>query len=81
MALTGYELQAHFTRFDEGYLTLLALHLGAALLFLTVLFVHFYLAVVVIRGALAGMIHGWIGRAGAERFHPCAPALQKPEQG
>ena len=80
MALTGWELQHGYTRFDEGYLTLLTVHGGSAALFLGVLAVHFYLAVIGVRGALNGMVRGWVGRAGARRLHPLAPAFSAPER-
>jgi len=79
MAVTGYEMRHHFTRFDDGYLTLLAAHLGAAWAFLAVVGVHFYLAVVGVRGALGGMIHGRVGRSGAQRLHPDADALKRAD--
>lgn len=78
MAMTGYELEHHVSRFDPGYLTLLGLHLAAAGLFLTVLAVHFYLAVVGVRGALGGMVHGTVGRQGAHRLHSEARAEKEP---
>jgi formate dehydrogenase subunit gamma len=77
MAVTGWELQHHFTRFDDGFLTLLAAHLGAAAVFVVVLGIHFYLAVIAVRGALGGMVHGSIGRQGALRYHPEADILHR----
>ena len=77
MAVTGWELQYRYTRFDDGYLTLLAIHLGAAALFVAVLAIHFYLAVIAVRGALGGMIHGRIGRQGALRYHSLADELRR----
>lgn len=73
MAVSGYELAYHFSRFDPGYLTLLALHLAAAAVFLSMLVVHVYMAVVAFRGTLGGMIHGRLGRQAAARFHSQAP--------
>jgi formate dehydrogenase subunit gamma len=77
MALTGWELQYHFTRFDDGYLTLLAIHLGAAAAFVAVLGIHIYLGVIAVRGALGGMVHGKIGKQGALRYHPDAELLRR----
>ncbi len=78
MALTGYELQHGYSRFDEGYLTVLTVHLVSAALFLWVLTVHIYLAVIGMRGALRGMVRGWVGRSQAARLHPFAEALAAP---
>lgn len=78
MAVSGWQLAYNFTVFDTGYLTLLTLHLAAAAVFLCVLTGHVYLAVVMFRGALAGMIHGRIGRQAAVRFHSQAAALHAP---
>lgn len=75
MALTG-RMMLDFSRMDDGYLTLLSLHLAAAVVFLSVLGVHFYLAVIGVRGALGGMVFGYVGRQGAARLHPLARALR-----
>jgi formate dehydrogenase subunit gamma len=80
MAVTGYRLQSSYTPLDPGYATLLVVHLLAAMGFLAVLAVHVYLATVGVRGALGGMIHGRIGRQGAQRLHPLAEALKAPQE-
>ncbi|HKI98972.1 MAG TPA: cytochrome b/b6 domain-containing protein [bacterium] len=76
MAVSGLELQYRFSRMDDGYVTLLVLHLIAAAGFLCALTVHVYLAVLVVRGALPGMVHGRVGRAAALRLHSRADVPQ-----
>jgi formate dehydrogenase subunit gamma len=69
MVLTGHQMQYNYGRLDPEYYPFFALHLIAAVVFLPALALHVYLAVLAVRGALQGMIRGWIGRRGALELH------------
>jgi len=78
MVLTGHQLQYNYSRLDPPYYPLLVVHLVAATVFLASMVLHIYLSVIVVRGALAGMVRGRIGRHAAKRHHSEARLL-KPD--
>ena len=75
MMLTGHQLQYSYSRLDPPFYPILVIHLAAAVVFLAAIFLHIYLSVIVVRGALAGMVHGKIGRRAAEHNHSEAGLL------
>lgn len=76
MVLTGHQLQNTYSRLDPPYYPILVVHLAAATVFLASMVLHIYLSVIVVRGAMAGMVRGRIGRHAAERHHSEASPLK-----
>ena len=76
MVLTGHQLQYTYSRLDPPYYPILVVHLAAATVFLAAMTLHIYLSVMAVRGALAGMVRGRIGRRAAERHHSEASPLK-----